>query len=173
MKRLRFLCPADGALLPAELPENALASCRILPDNGHLFAPVGGLLSTVFIPPELTPSPTLCRFSLLLPSGDRALLEVVSPLAHPLPPNSVFAFAAPGASLRAGQILAWIDLGLLRAQGGAPVVDAMLFSARPAEVLRTRKTRGAGGQSTLFLITSTPEIKTTARKQPPGSLPQR
>lgn len=127
--------------------------CRILPDNGHLFSPVGGLLSSVFIPPELTPSPVLCAFSLLLSSGDRAELRVVSPLAYPLPPHSVFAMAAPGATLRAGQILAWLDLGRLRTQGGAPLVEATLFSARSARVLRTRKTRGVGGESPLFLVT--------------------
>lgn len=171
MKRLRFLCPADGALLPFDSPENALVSCRILPDNGHLFAPVGGLLSAVFIPPDLTPSPTVCRFSLLLPSGDRALLEVESPLAHPLPPNSVFSVATPGASLRAGQILAWVDLGRLRAQGGEPVVSAALFSERSAKVFCTEKTRGAGGQSTLFLITSSPEMKNTSPKHRRGSSP--
>ena len=167
MRECRLLSVASGRILTRKESEEVLQAgiygakngaisphkphrtdVLLLPFAGTLYSPVKGILCALHTNPV-----GFCLRCRTGPDVAFMLLHGAGPLSPPkLPARSVLLLSGAGARVSAGQVLARMDLGRLRAAGLAPFVLLSLFSKEPLS-FRVQGACVTGGQSHICFAT--------------------
>ena len=142
-----LLFPADGTPLSLErVPDEVFSSgmlgigAAVLPESGTVYAPISGKIINV--------ADALHAYSMLGDDGTELLLHIGIDTVT-LGGKGFVSMVAEGERVKAGDVLARVDLGVLKAASLSPHVVVLLTSPESIADFSMRTGKGLGGKSEL------------------------
>ena len=150
-KERKLLFPTDGVLIPAEqIPDGAFASgmlgvgFAIVPSAGTVYAPMSGQIDSV--------ADARHAYSLISADGVEMLVHIGIDTVT-LKGEGFLSMVAVGDRVSAGDVIARVDLHLLKDRGLSPHIVVLLTDPDSVDELKILPGKGLGGKSEAAVYT--------------------